>query len=290
MRLRRHLGSTVLALAVTAGILWPGVAASAVPDPANAGVQFTATVNGRDARTIDANVPVRLVPDDGADVVVTATNGGSAPLTVRSVRLDGRVFGLTFFKYTTRVDLELAPGAQGSRHFLVDLDDLGGQATGLLPARLTVLGARHEVLGATDLAVDVRGSVLSLYGVFGIVVGAATLLLLAALLFGLATQRLPANRWSRATRFLVPGVGLGLSLTFTLSALRVLTPNPLTWLALVLVCGGVAFGLGYLSPAPASGEDEEEDDGGDTGEDDVRAGYAPELVPPSAPPTPPRPW
>jgi hypothetical protein len=238
-------------------------------------VELAATINGRDVRTIDANVPVRLIPADGADIVLTATNRGTAPVTVRSARLDGRVFGLTFFKYTTRLDLELPPGTQGSRHFLVDTDDLAGQATGLLPAGLTVLDDNRDVLATTDLAVDVRGSVWSLYGVFGIVVAAATLLLLAALLYGLATQRLPANRWSRATRFLVPGVGLGLTLTFTLSTFRVLTPNPLTWIALVLVCGLVAFGLGYLSPAPHTDDEDEV-----TEDDTEQSGHAPDLVPP----------
>lgn len=274
MRARWQQIWAVIALTVTAGILVPGLPAFAAPDRSSGSVELASTINGRDVETIDANVPLRLVPVDGADIVLTATNHGTTPLTVRSVRLDGRVFGLTFFKYTTRVDLELPPGAQGSRHFLVDLDDLAGQATGLLPARMTVLDGSRDVLGTTDLAVDIRGSVLSLYGVFGIVVAAATLLLLAALLFGLATQRLPANRWSRATRFLVPGVGLGLTLTFTLSAFRVLTPNPLTWMTLVLVCGVVAFGLGYLSPSPHA-----DDEDAITGEDADGSRHEPDLVP-----------
>jgi hypothetical protein len=289
MRARGYSLSTFLALGIVAGML--ASVPSAAPafgapgDNAAPALIWIATVDGRDVRSIDANEPVRLVPRDGAEVTVAVTNRGTAPVDVRNVRLDGQVLGLTFFSYTTRVDLTVPPGGTGERRFLVDLADLQGQATGLLPARLTLLDDTRATVREARLTVDVRGSVLSVYGMFGIAAAAITAFLLAMLLFRLATHRLPANRWIRATRFLAPGVGVGVTLTFTLSALRILTPNPVTWLLLIVLCGLVAFGLGYLSPTPDTGDVDAADTDEDGGAgDDRTVAHPPDVE------TPTRPW
>jgi hypothetical protein len=163
----------------------------------------------------------------------------------------------------------------------VDLYDLHGQASGYLPARVTLLGNNHEALDSSGLAVDVRGSALSLYGVFGITMALVTLVVLGMLLIGLARQQLPANRWNRSLRFLVPGVGIGITLTFTLSAFRVATPNPMLWLALIVGCGLVAFALGYLSPAPDTVEEDQ-----DLPTPGADVGYADPSLPPRPDPAP----
>jgi hypothetical protein len=227
------------------------------------GVTFTATLDGRALTAIDANDPLKLRPDRGVLIAVTARNGGTNPVEIRSVRLDAHVVGLAFFTYTTRVDLALAPGESGDRHFLLDLGDLGGQATGLLPAELTLLAPDRSAIALHALPVDVRGNARSVYGVFAIGVGAVTLLLLIGLVIRLAAHRLPDNRWSRAWRFAVPGAGIGLTLTFTMSALRLAVPSARSSTLLFVGAGLVGFVAGYLSPSQdddADRDDLDEDD------------------------------
>ena len=59
---------------------------------------------------------------------------------------------------------------------------------------------------------------------------------------------------------MVPGLGVGLTITFTLSALRILAPSATVWLPLFLVGGAVGFVLGYLTPAPPTDDDDDDDD------------------------------
>jgi len=58
-------------------------------------------------------------------------------------------------------------------------------------------------------------------------------------------------------RFLIPGFGVGLVLTFTLSAFRIFAPGPGHWLPLVIVPTVAGLVLGFLTPAP---NEEEFDD------------------------------
>jgi hypothetical protein len=57
---------------------------------------------------------------------------------------------------------------------------------------------------------------------------------------------------------LTVGIGLGLVLVFTLSAVRVWSPSPARWFVVVAISALVFFVLGYLTPAPV--DDEELDD------------------------------
>jgi hypothetical protein len=219
----------------------------------------TATINGRDVESIDANRPLRLDPDREAVVRLEVANRSDRPVMVRTVRLDGRVLGLTFYTFDTRVDLRLDPRGSGEREFAVDIADLRGQASGLLPSRLALLDDRREVLAAETFPVDVQASMMSVYGLFGATVAGITALLLIAALVRLATHTLPRSRWSRATRFGVPGIGIGLALTFSLSAFRVLIPDASTWFPLVAIGGLVGFVVGYLTPTPENRDDRYEE-------------------------------
>jgi hypothetical protein len=264
---------------------------AAVADPGGS-VTFTATLDGRSLDSIDANEPLKLYPERGVLIAVTAHNGGSAPVEVRSVRLDAHVVGLAFFTYTTRVDLALPPGGSGDRHFLLDLGDLGGQATGLLPAEVSLLAPDRSAIAVQAIPVDVRGSARSVYGVFAIGVGAVTLLLLIGLLIRLAAHRLPDNRWSRAWRFAVPGAGIGLTLTFTLSALRLVVPSARASTLLFVGAGLLGFVAGYLSPSQDddSGRDDLDEDDFVRDEldlrDEAKYGGLDSLMPPLAAPAP----
>jgi hypothetical protein len=197
---------------------------------------------------VDTNKPLVLGRDSRTLVVLALTNTGSDPITVRAIRLEGRVMTMTFFRYNTRLDIELAPGASTERRFELELDDLTDQAVGLIPARLQLLDTNRKVLREDDFPVDVDGSPMSVYGLFGLAVAGITAILLGSLLLAIARRRLSRNRWNRAIKFLAAGIGLGLTLTFTLSATRLLTPSAAAWLTLVLVLGAVAFAIGYLLP------------------------------------------
>src|SRR5689334_23809544 len=224
MRATRRCRGTwraALLLTVTTFVVALPAAASA---GTNDGLHVSATVDGRDVRTIDANAPLRLHADATSWVTLTIGNGGTRPVTVQSVRLDGRVLTLTFFSYETRLDAVVAPGGREQRRIPLELVGLKGQATGLLPGRVTLLGDHRQTLYSTSFPVDARGSLWSVYGLFYIVVAAITLLLLTDAFSRRAMQRLSANRWRRASRFGIAGIGLGLTLALTLSVLRVLTP------------------------------------------------------------------
>jgi hypothetical protein len=220
---------------------------------------FTATVEDVDLARVDANDPLELRPDTELQVDVEITNATDDEVFIRAVRLDSQVLGLTFFTFTTRIDLRVAAGDSATRSFLVDLGDLGDQAVGLLPARMALLDESRSVVASMSFPVDVRGSLTSVYGLFGIIVAVITALLLAAAVARLAAHRLPANRWSRAARFGVPGLGVGMTLTFTLSALRLLTPGASAWVVAVLVCGAIGFAVGWLSPDPRDDDSDDEE-------------------------------
>ncbi len=230
-----------------------------MPASAQAGrVQVKATIDGAPIGSSTETRPIRLSPHDEAMLAVDVTNGTGRPLDIRTIRLEGKVLGLTFFAYDTAVGLEVAPGATGSRRFLLDLGGLDGQATGLIPGGVKLLDRDRRVVGEEGAVFDVRGSLRSVYGVFGVSIAFLTVLSFLGALIGLARHRLPPNRWRRGLRFLTPGLGLGLLLNFTLSATRVFVPTPGRWLTIVVVSAAVLFGLGYLTPAPDAGDDDED--------------------------------
>lgn len=252
-----------------------------LPSPAGASgsdVTVVATVDGHSLKAAGANDPLPLHPNDNTVIDVSVTNNGSTPVDIRSVRLDGRVLGLAFFSYTTRVDLTVPPGATGHRTFALDLTDLKGQATGLLPSSLSLLAPDRSVVYVEHGSVDVKGSITSVYGIFGLAVAALTALLLAGLILRLVRRTLPSSRWVRAARFAVPGLGLGLVVTFTLGVLHVLVPS--TGTSLALLAGGLLVGLvlGYLSPTASDEADRDELD-----ERDI---ITPPPPPPAAAPPP----
>ena len=241
----------------------PSSAAGTTSEP---GVTLEASVEGRDLATVNRNDPLQLQPGSDTVVSVRLRNTGDTAAEIRSVRLEAHVLGLTFVSLSTRVDVRIAPGAVQERRFPLDLDDLSGQAVGLLPASLSVVDAERTTTAEVEFPVDVRGSLLSAYGVFGLSVAAITGLLLLASLVRLAGGMLSLHRWGRATRLGTVGLGVGLTLTFTLSALRVLVPSASTWLVLVLAAGATGFAAGFLSPTPehAGPDDDDADDEGRT--------------------------
>jgi hypothetical protein len=197
----------------------------------------------------DATVPID--PAKQVELQVVATNPGNAPVKVRSVRLSGVALALTFFAYDTTAPFEVPARGSVSRTFVLDLGDLAGQATGLLPSSVELLDAGRGTLGEATTVADVRGSFWSVYGVFGLAMLVLTILAWVTALLALARHRLAPNRWRRGVRFLPAGFGTGLVAVISLSVLRLVPPEPAIEIPVVLGAAAIAFLLGYLTPHPA---------------------------------------
>ncbi|WP_306361263.1 hypothetical protein [Nocardia sp. CC227C] len=219
------------------------------------GVTATATLDGRALDGANASDPVRFDPSRPARIVVELTNGTGEPVTVRRVDLAGHVLGLNFFSYSTTVEMTVAAGATETLTYRLDPAGLDGQATGLIGTTLTVIGGDGEPVATVGTVVDVRGSLLSVYGLFGIILAVLTVLAIADAALTVARHRLSANRWQRGLRLLAPGVGIGLMIGFTASVARWWVPATPLWLALGGVTATVFFLTGYFSPTPEQPDD-----------------------------------
>jgi hypothetical protein len=125
---------------------------------------------------------------------------------------------------------------------------------------ISLFGPNGSSVASQPLVSNVHGSLDSLYGLFGLAVLVLTVSSLATALLAMARHTLSQNRWMRGVRFLIPGFGIGLVLTFTLSAFRVFTAGPGHWLPLLIVTSVGGFAIGYLTPAPNEEEFDDYDD------------------------------
>ena len=241
----RRLLALVLAIFVVGAL--PTTPASADPP----GLVWSASIDGRRVETGTPGSPIRLGDSDQARIEIVLDNRGTSEIDVRSVRIEGRVIGMAFFSYTTRLDIALPPGTQTSRRFDIDITDLTHQATGKLPAKLSLIGPDRQQVADSDFTVGVAGSLFSVYGAFGLIIAGITAVVLAGLLVAIWRRQLPRNRWQRGVRFLPAGIGVGLVLTFTLSATGLLVPSAALWLPVLLVTAAGAFLLGYFLPVGA---------------------------------------
>lgn len=254
VRLWSGLAVSVL-LALTASFGLTSSAASAAT-----GVSLSATVNGQPAATSSDARPAQLYPSRQATITVKVTNEENRTITVSTVRFQGDVLSLPLFSYDTAVSLSVPPGRTKSLTFPVVLSGIGSQATGLVGASITILGPNGSALASQSLVTNVLGSVRSIYGLFGLVVLVLTLSSLAIALLSLARHTLSPNRWARGVRFFVPGFGIGLVLTFTLSVFRIFVPTAGRWLPLLIVPSIVGLAIGFLTPAPNEEEYDDYDD------------------------------
>ena len=229
-----------------------GTLAPAAPANAEPAVVVIATVGDTDTTATSSTAPLRVRPNDSLPIVLTITNNSDEAVDLRSVRLAGKVVGLTFFSYDTSIGLTVAPGATERLAFDVDLGGLKGQAVGLLPATLTIYDKDRHVQSAQDLIVDVRGSLRSVYGLFGLLIMGLTTWFGITTMMAFMANRLPRNRWVRALRFVTPGLGFGLSFIFTLSALRLRAPTAERWFPVMAAAATVSFLAGYLTTTPVA--------------------------------------
>lgn len=269
--------SILLAVMLTALTATPAASAGADPTESTTGtVQLSASLNGQDLGAATAEKPLRLDPHEPPPmVVVTVTNNGASAVNVQRVQFAGNVVGLSFFSYDTAVRLTVAPGETGTVGYGLDVSGLEGQATGMIGGTLEILDEQAQVVASVPTVTDVRGSLTSVYGLFGLALLVLTVFAIADAALSIARHRLMANRWRRGMRLLTPGIGIGLVLVFTLSAAGVWVPTTGRWLIVagLFACG--FFLLGYLSPTP---DEDNEDFADEIGEDDL-GGNADSTVP-----------
>ena len=242
---------------------WSDRAAGSPPVPFEDGpLTWSAEVNDEDVGAVPEGSPLVLPRDEPLNISVTMENTSERAVTVDDIRLQGRVMGLVFFSFGSGLDVVLEPRESVTREVQLSTAELPRQAVGWMPAELQVVNDDRVVVAEMDFPVDVQGSLLSAYGVFGLAALVITVVLFLGLLVALLRERLPANRWVRGVRFAAPGLGVGLTLTFFFSVTRILVPEADVWLPLVAGCGAVAFLIGYFLPQPTRVEE----DGADTPE------------------------
>jgi hypothetical protein len=243
----RGLAAVLLSLV---GIVVAAQGASAAPAPVTA----TFTINGRAVAHASDSNPIKLDPTHPAQVGITVTNNGQAPVTVNAVALSGRALDITFFDFETQTALQVQPGESQTQQYTLDFAPLNGQGDGLIPASIHLLDPNRKVLAGQNFTADVRGRITSLFGLFAIEIMLFTGVLLAGALLALARGRLHDNRFRRAVRFTWPGIGLGIVIVFAFAILRIFVPGPGHWLPIVLICAAIGFVIGYLTPNPANDE------------------------------------
>ncbi len=218
-----------------------------------------ATIDGIALDDADATDPLPLSTEE-SELVLTMTNTSDSPQSVRYLRLEGEMVGLTFLTYTTRVGVDLGPGEVRTVTVPLDFFDIDSQAHGFLRAKLALYapGADRELLGTDDFAVDVRGSVTSTMALFAALLLFATTASLVVNLKGLAQRTLPPNRFRRALRFAASGLGVGLLLTVAFSVLRIFPLPSVAWWPLLLIPTAIGFAAGYVAPGAVDDIDEEE--------------------------------
>ena len=247
-----------------AGLALALCALLAFPLPAHAvtagGLRLAVAINSRDITKSTGDHPITLDPTQNILLGLTVTNPTSHDVYVNAVRLAGSVGGLTFYSYQVALNMTVAAGTTEGRVVTVNLDGLEKQATGLMRGHVDLLAAHNKGIASVPMVTDVRGSVLSVYSVCGAAIALLAILGFLSAIVGLARHNLPANRFVRAARFGAPAFGAGLFFVFTLSAFRILVPQPSNAVPIILLATVVGFGLGYLTPRPDSVADEDEED------------------------------
>jgi hypothetical protein len=243
----------ILLIAVTILALASPVSAAAQADQ----VTMVASVNGRDISSADVDHPLTLQPGKPVDVSVEFTNKTDQAVDIHRIVLRGTVLGLAFFTYDSTVDFAVAPATRSVLSYRLDLAELGGQATGLINADLSAVDTAGKPIATVHTVTDVRGSLMSVYGLFGIALIVLTALALLDVALAVRRRTLPNNRWRRGMRLLAPGVGVGLIMVFTASVLRVWLPTTGQWLSAAGITAAAFFALGYLAPTTDIAEDED---------------------------------
>ena len=222
-------------------------------------VEVDATIDDIALDDADASSPLPLSTEEST-LVMTMTNTSDQPQSLRYLRLEGEMIGLTFLTYTTRVQVELDPGEERTVTVPLDFFDIDTQGHGYLRAKLALYapGADRQLLGTDDFAVDVRGNVTSTMALFAVLLLIGTVVTVYLNARGIARRTLPPNRIRRAARFAVSGLGIGMLFTVAFSVLRIFPLPASAWWPLVIIPTVIAAAVGYTAPGALDELDEGE--------------------------------
>jgi hypothetical protein len=280
----------VLLLVVPIAFALAALAAGPAQATTPGSLSFTATINGAPTAHSSSAAPVHLYPKRSTTVSLHVTNRTSRRVVIEAVNISGDVVGLSFFSFDTSVDLVVPRDATTGLSFALNMSSLSGQATGLIPGSIKLLNVNGDAVASQSMVTQVRGSLVSVYGLFGLAILILTILAIVDVFLAMARHRMPQNRWRRGLRFMGPGIGIGLVLVFSMSALTLWTPTAHTWLPVAVIFAAAFFVIGYLSPTPLDDEDEDEDDDEDDDEDEggpvmIKVDGRPASATPAAPAT-----
>jgi hypothetical protein len=215
-------------------------------------LQMRAEVNGRVARDRAGEQPIRLEPKHIVPLHIVVKNVGDEPADIQHVRLDGEALGLQFLTYDVNVDERIPPGRTRVLDVPLDLYDVAGQATGYLPAAISLYDGKRNKVAEQKFVVDVRGNGTSTLGIFAIALLALAILSVGTLVYKTVRRQLPRNRAVRGLQFMLAGSAVGLTLALGLPILRFTAIQPDGWIPLALGPMAIGFAIGYLAPGPLS--------------------------------------
>jgi len=219
-------------------------ATAAAEDP----IEIEALLDGRNVTGAGSSDPVVIDPATAQQMDLTLTNVSSEPVSVRRVRLEGAIAGLTVVAYDITTGLLIDGGATEELEIPVEFIGLEDQADGLLPGGLVLFDDDRDEVGHKDFVIDVKGDTTSVMGLFTIFVAIATAAGLALLAVRISRRTLIGNRFRRGVQFAAVGLGIGTTLLMGLAVLRFVAPSASVWVPLLLIPTAAMGVLGYLSP------------------------------------------
>ena len=166
------------------------------------------------------------------------------------MRLEGKALGLTFLTYDLGVRATLEPNDRTEVDTFLEFFDLESQATGYLGTSLRVYDSDGFVIGEQPFVVDVLGRTNSTLGGFALIVFGLAAFSTIVIIVNTIRRRLPANRFIRGMQFAMAGSAIGVTLSLSVSILRIGFAEVDDWVRIVSMPTAIAFVLGYLAPGP----------------------------------------
>ena len=246
-RVRRAVPYVVLAVLLVLTVTQMAAGATQADDR---GLVITGTIDDHDIATADSDEPIPIDPKRRIPVDITIRNVGDQTEDIRYVRLEGKALGLTFLTYDLGVRATLQPNDRTEVVTFLEFFDLESQATGYLGTSLRVYDSDGFVIGERPFVVDVLGRTNSTLGGFAIIVFGLAAFSTAVIVVNTVRRRLPANRFIRAMQFAMAGSAIGVTLSISVSVLRIGFAEVEDWVRIVTTPTAIAFVLGYLAPGP----------------------------------------
>jgi hypothetical protein len=240
---------SALALIALSGVSIGATGAAADSSSAPTRLKVTAaSIGGRSLLLPTRDNPIVLNPKVKQQLSMTVENDGTDAVTVRYLRLTGRIMGVHFVRYQAEANLVVPAGTTRTISVLGDFFDVDGRSTGYMSATMQVVDEQRALLASTPFVADVSGKVVSSEGWLLLEVAVFGVVSLVEIVLGLRRRRLPRNRFVRAILFTLTAASIVISLTVAAATARVALFGASSWVPALLLASGIGFVLGYLSP------------------------------------------